>query len=66
MGEVSTKSVSKPKGILYFNCPACGNRFKFKGGRRRHPRLNEVDRWLLRAQCPYCGQKLRVRDPEIS
>lgn len=63
MAESLKQSKSK-KGILFYRCPACLKRFKFKAGRRRHPRLNEVDKWLEKAQCPSCGQKLRVGDPQ--
>jgi len=52
------------RGILFVDCPACGFRMKYKNGRKRNPKLEDVSAWLDKAQCPKCGQPIRVRDPK--
>lgn len=52
------------KGVLYYTCQVCGYVFSYKRGRRKHPKVREVDNWLMRARCPECGTILRIKDPK--
>lgn len=51
----------KEEGILRITCPACGSSARYKRGRVKNPTVKEVDQYLVKAQCRYCGQKLRVK-----
>ena len=42
-------------------CQSCGKEFKIKRGYVVLG-LWELRRWLLRAQCPFCGKKLKGGD----
>ncbi len=50
----------KSDGVLYWTCPACGNRYRWKRGRRKHPRVKEIDNWIEKARCPNCGQLIKL------
>lgn len=65
-GKSKTLNSSKPEekkeeGILRITCPACGRSARYKRGRVKNPSVKEVDQYLMKAQCRYCGQKLRVK-----
>lgn len=57
----SSKPEEKEEGILRITCPACGRSARYKRGRVKNPSVKEVDKYLMKAQCRYCGQKLRVK-----
>lgn len=57
----SNKPEVKEEGILRIICPACGRSSSYKRGRIKNPSVKEVDKYLMKAQCRYCGQKLRVK-----
>lgn len=65
MAKNSKKSNSKERsGVLKVICPVCGYTFRYKRGRKKNPKLKEVDKWLDKARCPKCGQKIRIKDPK--
>ena len=41
-----------------YNCQYCNKTFNIKRGRILLSKL-ELKQWLLKAQCPFCGKKLR-------
>lgn len=46
------------KGVPTFICQFCGKSFKIRSLRKGFS-LIEVDKWLEKAQCPYCGKRIR-------
>lgn len=57
----SSKPEEKEAGVLRITCPACGRSARYKRGRVKNPSVKDVDQYLMKAQCRYCGQLLRVR-----
>ena len=53
---------AKQEGVLRITCPACGKSFRYKRGLVKHPSVTDIDKYLVRAQCCYCGQLLRVKE----
>ena len=51
-------------GVLKYNCPVCGQGFRYKRGRVKNPKVKDVNGWIERARCPYCGSLLRIKDPK--
>ena len=61
--KIKEKKV-KGDGILYCFCPVCGFKIRYKRGRKKNPKIKEVNDWLDSSQCPKCGKFIRVRDPK--
>jgi len=49
--------MKEEKKIQFYTCQNCGYKFKIKRGRQLLT-LNELDKYLLKAQCFKCGRKL--------
>lgn len=47
------------KGVPRFRC-GCGYLFLLWRGRKKNPKVIEVDEWLLVARCPNCGIKVNA------
>lgn len=46
-------------GILRIKCPVCSKFFRYRRGREKNPDLKKLDKYMKKAQCPFCGQPLR-------
>jgi hypothetical protein len=46
-------------GVLGYRCGHCEGAFKYLGGRKKYPRIKEVERWMEVARCPYCKRKIK-------
>lgn len=57
----SKPAEKKEDGVLRITCPACGASSRYKRGRVKNPTVKEVDQYLMKAQCRFCGQLLRVK-----
>lgn len=51
-------NIDNNKKITMYNCPNCGKQFKIKRGNVKMS-LWQLRKWLEKAQCPFCGKKLR-------
>jgi len=45
-------------GVLRYRCqwPDCQKLIQYKRGRQRHPDIRQIDKWLDRLRCPFCGR----------
>lgn len=51
------------KGVARFRCPVCGYLFLIWRGRKRNPKVKEIDEWLMKARCPKCGILIKAHIP---
>jgi len=48
------------KGVPQYICQYCGKKFKIRSLKKGFT-IEEVEEWLNRARCPYCGKLIRKK-----
>jgi nitrite reductase/ring-hydroxylating ferredoxin subunit len=50
----------KTEGVLKIKCPCCAKLFRYRRGRVKNPDIKTVENYIKKAQCPFCGQPLKI------